>query len=324
MFDLSIYTSKPTAAFRSPPQSSSPIQSYGRHYSVICLQGLQSRAHTPVLEKTQAPQVLAVSRAKPAVATIVSPEAEQKLAELYSQGILEPALLDQHCLGLLARLPQNAQLVALTRMVANINGPQAKNKRGYISQLLKHMLVRASEFNLKLDPCSIFYDAKLAMCWRVLTKQDKWEWHNRFATGKQIKLANLSHPRQMLAQQLHRGHPQYHAATAAAWKKTDFATKEALLRSADQTGEAIKLLPDEQPKPKAAKAPKPEFRETDFPPLGTATRAQHDPGFSKPMTSGNSSLHGAGVPSQAAGWSSYMQQRVACTACVAVCMHGNC
>ena len=293
----------------------------------MLLQGLQSGAHTPpVLEKTQAPQisalgtarVLAVPRAKPAVATIVSPQAEQKLAELYSQGILEPALLDQHCLGLLARLPYNAQLAALTRMAANINGPQAKNKREYVSQLLKPMVGRTGEFHLKLDPCSIFYDANLAMCWRVLTKQDKWEWQNRFAKGKQIKLANLSHPRQMLAQQLHRGHPEYHAATAAAWKNTGFARKEALLLSADQTGEAIKPLPDEQTKPKLAE---PEFHETDFPPLGMTTHSQHGPGFGKPMTSGTSSLHSAGHPSNAAGWPSHMQQMVAYVIFVAVCVH---
>ena len=273
-------------------------------------QGLQSGAQTPpVLEKKQASRVLIVPKSKPAVATTVTPEAEQKLAELYTQGILEPALLDEHCLGLLACLPQNAQLAALTRMAANINGPQAQDKCGYISQLLKHMLVRAGEFNLKLDPGSVFYDVNLALCWRVLTKQDKWEWQKKFAKGQQVQLANLSHPRQKLAQQLHRGHPQYHAATAAAWKNTDVATKDALLQSADQTGETIKLLSDEQPKPKA---PEPNFHETDFPPLSLAIHSEHHADSSKTMTSGNSSLHDTQVPSKGAGWSISLQQRVAC------------
>ena len=320
--NLSTHTSKPTASFWSPPQCSSPIQSCEKHHTVICSQGLQSRAHTPILEKTQAPRVLAVPRAKPAVATTVGLEAEQKLAELYSQGILEPALLDQHCLGLLARLPKNAQVVALTRMAANIKDPHVKNKRGYVSHLLKRLLSRAGDFDLKLNPCSILYDANLAMCWRVLTKQDKWVWQNRFAKGKQIKLASLSRPRQMLAQQLHQDHSQYHAATAAAWKNTHSAIKEALLQSADQTGEAIKLLPDEQPKPKAAKAPEPEFHETDFPPLGMTTHTQHGPGFSKPMTSGNSSLPGAGVPSQAAGWFTCNRGLHAVHAVLSVCIVG--
>lgn len=245
-----------------------------------------------------------------AVASTVTPVAKQKLAELYTQGILEPALLDEYCLRLLAGLPQNAQLAALTRMAANIHGQwQAMDKRGYISQLLKHMLVRAGEFNLKLDPGSIFYDANLAMCWRVLTKQDKWEWQKKFAQGKQIQLASLSHPRQMLAQQLHQGHPQYHAATAAAWKNTDIGTKGALLQSADQTAAAIKLLADEQPKPKE---PEPNFHEIDFPPLGLATHTEHHADSSKPVTSGNSSLHDTRVPSKGADWSSFLQQRAVC------------
>ena len=275
----------------------------------MLLQGLQSGAHTvPFLEKKEAPRISAVPRSQPAVASTLSPEAEQKLAGLYSQGILEPALLDQHCLGLLARLPHNAQLAAVTRMAANINGPQAKNKREYVSQLLKRMLGSANEFNLKLDPCSIFYNTNLAMCWRVLTKQDKTEWQNRFANGKQIKLSNLSHTRQKLAQQLHRGHPEYQATTAAAWKNTDAARKDTLLLSADQTGEAIELLPDKPPQPKVAE---PEFHETDFPPLAMSTHTQHGPGSSKPMTSGNSSLHGAGVCSNAAGWTNHMPQKIA-------------
>ena len=294
-----------------------------------------------------------------AVATTLSPEAAQKLAELYSQGILEPALLDQHCLGLLARLPQNAQLTALTRVSEHISS--AADKRGYVSQLLKHMLLRAHDFNLKLDPCSFCYDAKLAMCWRVLTKQEKWEWRNRLARGKQIRLADLSRPRQILAQQLHRSSPKHPTAAAAVWKRTDAATKDALLLSADQTGEAIKLRPDEQPKPKKPEQPNPkpaetEFHESNFPPLGKIAYSQQDPGWGKPMPSRTGSLQGAGVssdgvpstgvpssgvpsngipsngapasgvpsngvPSKAAGQSIHLQQGAVCVCCMSCCLH---
>ena len=74
----------------------------------------------------------------------------------------------------------------------------------------------------------------------------------------------VSKPRQQLAWQLHPGHPQYHAATAAAWKYKDVVVKEELLRSADRTGEAIKLFPVE-PRPTTAE---PVFHDADFPALG--------------------------------------------------------
>lgn len=245
--------------------------------------------------------MLTVPKPKPAVASTLSPEAAQKLAELYTQGILEPALLDRYCLGLLARLPQNAQLVALARMSANISS--ASDKRGYVSQLLTHMLSRANDFNYRLDPGSFCYDANLAMCWRVLTKQEKREWQSRLAQGKQIRLDKLSHPRQVLAQQLHRDHySQRPTAAAAAWKRTDAATKDALLLSADQTGIAIKLVPDEQPNSRAAG---PEFHESDFPPLDRTAYSQQDPGWGEPVPSGNSSLQGAGVPATATGQSNH-------------------
>ena len=246
------------------------------------------------------PAVLVVPKSVPTVSATVSPEAKHKLAELYAQGILEPALMDQHCSRQLAALPHVAQLTAITRIAANIGA--AEDKHGYLTQLLKHMLINASEVHLKLSPETVFYDAELAMCWRVFTKQDKWDCRSRLAKGKQIKLAKLSKPRQLLAQQLHPDHPQYHAATAAAWKNTDVAVKETLLRSADLTGEAIKLLPDE---PKVPIAAEPEFHETDFPPLGLAAQTQqHAPDLHLPASSGKSSLRDSAVLSKAAGWSS--------------------
>lgn len=282
-------------------------------------------------EKKQTPPVLVVPKSLPADPTFVSPEAKQKLAEMYTQGILEPAIMDQHCMGLLAALPKAAQLSALICIAANI--PEAENKRGYITHLLKNMrasavsiagtvsikpglqqhpkagkvlsntgkLINPNEVSIRLNPSSIFYDAELAMCWRVFTKQDKWDCRSRLANGKQIKLAKLSKPRQLLAQQLHPDHPQYHAAMAAAWKNTDVAVKETLLRSADLTGEAIKLLPDEPTVPIAAE---PEFHETDFPPLGLAAQTQqHAPDLHLPASSGKSSLRDSAVLSKAAGWS---------------------
>ena len=257
-----------------------------------------------VADKKQTPSVLVVAKSVPVNPSFVSPDAKQKLAELHSQGILEPALMDQHCMGLLAVLPKTAQLSALIRIAANIG--EAENKRGYITHLLKNMrasaisiagtaskaglpqqpkagstavggkvlsntgkLINPNEVSIRLNPSSIFYDAELAMCWRVLTKQDKFDWQNRLAKGKQMKLINLSQPRQMLAQQLQPGHPQYRAATASAWKFTDAPAKEELLKSADESGEAIQLIPQQSrpPLPPAA-AVEPEFHEIDFPPLG--------------------------------------------------------
>ena len=257
-----------------------------------------------VADKKQTPSVLVVAKSVPVNPSFVSPDAKQKLAELYSQGILEPALMDQHCMGLLAVLPKAAQLSALIHIAANIG--EAEDKRGYITHLLKNMrasavskagtaskaglpqqpkagstavggkvlsntgkLINPNEVSIRLNPSSIFYDAELAMCWRVLTKQDKFDWQNRLAKGKQMKLTNLSQPRQKLAQQLQPGHPQYRAATASAWKFTDAPTKEELLKSADVSGEAIQLIPQQStpPLPSAA-AVEPEFHEIDFPPLG--------------------------------------------------------
>lgn len=246
-----------------------------------------------VMEKKQPVPVITVR--KPGTAEI-SPQADQKLAELYSQGLLDPALLDQHCMGLLAALPKAAQLSAVASIAANIG--EAQNKHGYITQLLKNMrasalsiagtmskpasqqhaklggiapggkvlsntgkLINPNEVSIRLNPSSIFYDAELAMCWRVLTKQDKYDWQSRLAKGKQMKLSSLSKPRLKLAQQLHPGHAQYDAATASAWKHTDALLKEELLRSADETGELIQLIPN-QPQPVA-----PEFHGIDFPSL---------------------------------------------------------
>lgn len=259
-----------------------------------------------VADKKQTPPVLVVPKPVPADPTTVSLEAKNKLAELHTQGILEPALMDQHCLGLLAALPRDAQLSALTHIAVNLG--EAENKRAYITQLLKNMrasaasvagtatktglqhpakvgnaavgskvlsntgkLINPNDVSIRLNPSSIFYDAELAMCWRVLSKQDKSDWQDRLAKGKQMRLANLSQPRQKLAQQLHPGHPHYHAATAVAWKYTDAATRESLLHSADDTGEAVKLLSDQPTPPAAAAAAEPEFHEIDFPPLGGPT-----------------------------------------------------
>ena len=256
-----------------------------------------------VAEKKQTPPVLVVPKPVPVDPTCVSPEAKHRLAELYSQGILEPALMDQHCMGLLAALPKAAQINAVVHVAANIG--EAENKRGYITQLLKNMrasavsiagtasktglqqhpkagssavggkvlsntgkLINPNEVSIRLNPSSIFYDAELAMCWRVLTKQDKFDWQNRLAKGKQMQLTSLSQPRQKLAQQLQPGHPQYHAATASAWKYTDAAAKEELLQSADESGEAIQLILQQPQPPLPAAAVEPEFHEIDFPPLG--------------------------------------------------------
>lgn len=256
-----------------------------------------------VAKKKQTASVLVVPKSVPADLTLVSPEAKHKLAELYSQGILEPALMDQHCMGLLAALPKAAQLSALVHIAANVS--EADNKRAYITQLMKNMrasavsiagtackagsqqhpkagsvavggkvlsntgkLINPNEVSIRLNPSSIFYDAELAMCWRVLTKQDKFDWQNRLAKGKQMKLTNVSQPRQKLAQQLHPGHAQYNAATALAWKYTDAAAKEELLQSADASGETIKLTPQQPRLPPPSAAIEPEFHEIDFPPLG--------------------------------------------------------
>ena len=256
-----------------------------------------------VAEKKQTAPVLVVPKSVPVDPTFVSSEAKHKLAELYSQAVLDPALMDQHCMGLLAALPKAAQLCALARIAANICDEE--NKRGYITQLLKNMrasavsiagtaskaglqqhtkagstavggkvlsntgkLINPNEVSIRLNPSSIFYDAELAMCWRVLTKQDKFDWQNRLAKGKQMKLTNLSQPRQKLAQQLQPGHPQYHAVTASAWKDTDASAREELLQSADESGEAIQLIPQQPRPPPAAEPVEPEFHEIDFPPLG--------------------------------------------------------
>lgn len=146
--------------------------------------------------------------------------------------------------------------------------PQAGNPAvggNILSQTGK--VINPNEVSIRLNPSSPFYDAQLAICWRVLTRQDKYNWQTRLAKGQRMKVASLSKPRQQLAWRLHPGHPQYHAATAAAWKHKDAAVKEALLRSADDTGEAIKLFPD-KPRPTPAE---PVFHEADFPALGQPT-----------------------------------------------------
>ena len=256
-----------------------------------------------VAEKKQTPPVLVVPKSVPVDPTFVSPEAKHKLAELYTHGVMEPALMDQHCMGLLAALPKAAQLCALGSIAANIGDEE--NKRGYVTQLLKNMrasavsiagtaskarlqqhpkagstavgskvlsntgkLINPNEVSIRLNPSSIFYDAELAMCWRVLTKQDKSDWQTRLAKGKQMKLTDLSQPRQKLAQQLQPGHPQYDAATASGWRYTDVSAKEELLQSADESGEAIQLMPQQTRPPPAAETVEPEFHEIDFPPLG--------------------------------------------------------
>lgn len=281
-----------------------------------------------VADQKQTAPVLVVPKPAAADPTTVSPDTKQKLTELYTQGILEPALMDQHCLGLLAALPRDAQLSALTHIAVHLG--EAENKRGYITQLLKNMrasavsaagtasktglqpypkaggvtivgkvlsntgkLINPNDVSIRLNPSSIFYDAELAMCWRVLSKQDKCDWQNQLGKGKQVKLANLSQPRQKLAQQLHPGHPQYHAATAVAWKYTDAAAREGVLLSADETGEAIKLLLD-QPNPAAAAEP--EFHDFDFPPLGGPSDKQASKQAGALMEMGSADLHGSALP----------------------------
>lgn len=281
-----------------------------------------------VADKKQTAPVLVVPKPAASDLTTVSPDIKQKLTELYSQGILEPALMDQHCLGLLAALPRDAQLSALTHIAVHLG--ETENKRGYITQLLKNMrasgvsvagtanktglqpypkaggvtiggkvlsntgkLINPNDVSIRLNPSSIFYDAELAMCWRVLSKQDKCDWQIKLGKGKQMKLANLSQPRQKLAQQLHPGHPQYHAATAVAWKYTDAAAREGMLLSADETGEAIKLLLD-QPNPAAAAEP--EFHDFDFPPLGGPTDKQASKQAGALMEIGSADLHGSALP----------------------------
>lgn len=151
-------------------------------------------------------------------------------------------------------------------------------------------VINPNEVSIRLNPSSPFYDVQLALCWRVLTRQDKCNWQTRLAKGKRMKVASLSKPRQQLAWQLHPGHPQYHAATAAAWKHKGAAVKEGLLRSADDTGQAIKLFPDE-PRPTTAE---PVFHEADFPALRQPTTdTQRGGGLHKAATLG-SSLQTAG------------------------------
>ena len=240
------------------------------------------------------------------VSKSVSPEAKQKLAELYDQGLLDPALMDQHCMGLLAALPQASQVTAITSIAANIGA--ADNKQGYIMQLLKNMrasatsiagssskpasqqhnkpgtaggrvlsntgkLINPNEVSIRLNPSSNFYDAELAMYWRVLTKQDQIEWQNRLTKGKQMKLDSLSKPRQELAGQLHPGHLQYNAATASIWKHTDAAVKEEMLRSADQSGDFIDVDSNSQ---QHSAATGPQFLEVEFPPLAGSESGQPD------------------------------------------------
>ena len=243
---------------------------------------------------------------KPAAADLstVSPEAKQKLAELYSQGTLDSAWVDHHCMGLLAALETSSQVNAVITIAANINA--AENKRGYITQLLKNMwasaatnaavapkpepsqhgtsgtaltstkvlsntgkVINPNEVSIRLNPSSVFYDANLTMCWRVLSRQQKAEWQVKVAQGKQPKLVSLSKPLQQLARHLHPGHAQYHAPTAAAWKNLDTAVKEELLRNANQDDGPIHVLPRQHtPKPRQhTPKPDPEFQEVDFPPL---------------------------------------------------------
>ncbi len=267
--------------------------------------------------------VLIVPKPLEADPSSVNPEAKHKLAELYSQGSLDSALMDQHCMGLLAAVPKSLQVAAVTSIAENIIA--ADNKRGYITQLLKNVqasaassamaavrpgplqharsgnaaagtkvlsntgkLINPNEVSIRLNPSSVFYDPDLAMCWRVLTRQDKAEWQVKVARGKHPKPTYLSKPRQKLAGQLHPGHALYHAATAAAWKYTDAAVKEDLLHSADQTGEAICLLPNHH-----SPEPDPDFHDVDFPPLGGME-------VSKPDAASGSTAN-PGPPSRAAG-----------------------
>ena len=278
-----------------------------------------------VMEKKQAVPVVTVRKPGPADSAKVSLKAEQKLDELCSQGLLNAALMDQHCMGLLAALPKATQLSAVASIAANVG--EAQNKHGYITQLLKNMrasavslvgrvskpasqqhanlggiapggkvvsntgkLINPNEVSIRLNPSSIFYDAELAMCWRVLTKQDKYDWQSRLAKGKQVKLSSLSKPRQKLAHQLHPGHVQYDAATASAWKHSDALLKEELLLSADATGELIQLIPSE---PQPIAATELEFHEIDFPLLGGSTSLQPKQAAACMPKQGNAMLESA-------------------------------
>ncbi len=235
--------------------------------------------------------VLIVPKPLEADPSTVSPEAKQKLAELYSLGILDSTLMDQHCLGLLAAIPAFLQVHAICCLAEGIS--VAENKRAYITQLLKSIrasagssaaaalapskaaanvklvsntgkVINPNDISIRLNPSSIFYDADLATCWRVLTRQDKAGWQLKAAAGKHPKLASLSKPRQKLARQLHPGHAHFHAATAAVWKHTDPGIKEDLLHDADRTGEPITVLPQRHHR----QEPDPQFHDVDFPPLG--------------------------------------------------------
>ena len=233
--------------------------------------------------------VLTVPKPMEADPSTVSPEAKQKLAELYSLDILDSTLMDQHCLGLLAAIPAILQVHALSCLAEGIS--VAENKRAYITQLLKSIrasagssasaaipsnaaanvkrvtntgkVINPNDISIRLNPSSIFYDADLAMSWRVLTRQDKAGWQLKAAAGKHSKLASLSKPRQKLARQLHPGHAHFHATTAAVWKHTDPGIKEDLLHDADSTGEPISVLPHHH-----RLEPDSQFHDVDFPPLG--------------------------------------------------------
>ena len=152
--------------------------------------------------------VLTVPKPLEADPSTVSPEAKQKLAELYSLGIVDSTLMDQHCLGLLAAIPAFLQTYAVSCLAEGIS--VAENKRAYITQLLKSIrasagssaaaalksdltpvaipgntatsvklvsntgkVINPNDISIRLNPSSIFYDTDLAMCWRVLTRQDK-------------------------------------------------------------------------------------------------------------------------------------------------------
>jgi len=235
--------------------------------------------------------VLTVPKPLEADPSTVSPEAKQKLAELYSLGILDSNLMDQHCLGLLAAIPAFLQVHAISCLAEGIS--VAENKRAYITQLLKSIrasagssaaaaipskaaanvklvsntgkVINPNDISIRLNPSSIFYDADLAMSWRVLTRHDKAGWQLKAAAGKHPKLTSLSKPRQKLARQLHPGHAHFHAATAAVWKHTDPGIKEDLLHDADSTGEPISVLPHHHHQ---RLEPDPQFHDMDFPPLG--------------------------------------------------------
>lgn len=295
--------------------------------------GRQARA--PSLAKKNS--VLIVPKPLVADPSTVSPEAKAKLAELHSQGTLESALMDQHCLGLLAAIPASLQVSALISIAGSISA--ADNKRACITQLLKSIqasatstaaaapksgvaqlaksgnaaaspklvsntgrIINPNDISIRLNPSSVFYDPDLAMSWRVLTRQDKADWQTKATAGKHPKLADLSKPRQKLARQLHVGHAQYHAATAAAWKHTDSAIKESLLLNADNTGQPISLLQCQQ-RPN----PDPDFHDMDFPLLqgmqaskpNQATGSEVDPATAAPpaATSGSSQQTNNGTSS---------------------------